>query len=76
MDSCISHSQTDSTDNSKGLPPDAMEELAPNLGSRSGSGGKKHRTGTCKREGKGIVENWERRGSESGLGGVDGRLCF
>ena len=31
--------------------------------------------GTFKREGKGIVENWERSGSESGLGGVDGGIC-
>ena len=76
MDSYISHSQADFTDDLEGLPPDATEELAPNLGSISRSSGKKYRTGTCKRGGKGIVENWERSGSESGLGGVDGRLCF
>ena len=52
-----------------------MEKLAPNLGSISRSGGKKYRTGTCKREGKGIVENWERSGSESGLGRVDSGVC-
>ena len=32
MDSYISHPQADSTD-LEGLPPDAKEELAPNLGS-------------------------------------------
>ena len=53
MDSYISQSQADSTDNLEGLPPDATELLAPNLGSISRSGGKKYRTGTCKREGKG-----------------------
>ena len=53
MDSYISQSQADSTDNLEGLPPDATELLAPNLGSISRSGGKKHRTGTCKREGRG-----------------------
>ena len=75
MGSYISHSQADSID-FEGLPPDATEELAPNLGSILRSSGKKYRKGTCKREGKGIVENWERSGSESGLGGVDCRLCF
>ena len=30
---------------------------------------------TCKREGKGIVENWERSGGESSLRGVDGGIC-
>ena len=50
MDSYIFQSQADSTD-LEGLPPDATEELAPNQGSISRSGGKKHRTGTCKREG-------------------------
>ena len=74
MGSYISHSQADSID-FEGLPPDATEELAPNLGSISRSSGKKYRTGTCKREGKGIVENWERSGSESGLGGVDSGVC-
>ena len=53
MGSYISQSQADSTDNLEGLPPDATELLAPNLGSISRSGGKKYRTGTCKREGKG-----------------------
>ena len=53
MDSYISQSQADSTDDLEGLPPDATELLAPNLGSISHSGGKKHRTGTRKREGKG-----------------------
>ena len=76
MGSYISQSQADSTDNLEGLPPDATEKLALNLGSIPRSSGKKYRTGTCKRGGKGIVENWERSGSESGLGGVDGRLCF
>ena len=52
MGSYISQSQADST-NLEGLPPDATEKLAPNLGSISRSCGKKHRTGTCKREGKG-----------------------
>ena len=75
MGSYISQSQADSTDNLEGLPPDATEKLAPNLGSISCSGGRKHRTSTCKREGKGIVENWERSRSESGLGGVDGGVC-
>ena len=74
MGSYISHSQTDSTD-FEGPPPDATEELAPNLGSISRSGGKKYRTGTCKREGKGIVENWKWSESESGLGGADGGIC-
>ena len=74
MDSYISHSQADSTD-LESLPPDAAEKLAPNLGSISRSSRKKYRTGTFKREGKGIVENWERSGSESGLGGVDGGVC-
>ena len=68
MDSYISQSQADSTDDLEGLPPDATEKLAPNLGSISRSGGKKYRTGTFKREGKGIVENWEGNGGESGLG--------
>ena len=75
MGSYISQSQADSTDNLEGLPPDATEKLAPNLGSISCSGGRKHRTSTCKREGKGIVENWERSRSESGLGGVEGGVC-
>ena len=74
MDSYISHSQADSTD-LESLPPDAAEKLAPNLGSISRSSRKKYRTGTFRREGKGIVENWERSGSESGLGGVDGGVC-
>ena len=54
MGSYISQSQADSTD-LEGLPRDATEKLAPNLGSISRSGGKKYRTGTCKREDKGIV---------------------
>ena len=75
MDSHISQSQADSTDNLEGLPPNATEKLAPNLGSISRSGGKKYRTGTCKREDKGIVENWERSGSEVSLGGVNSGVC-
>ena len=57
MGGYISQSQADSTDNLEGLPPDTTEKLAPNLGSMSPSSGKKYRTGTCKRGGKGIVEN-------------------
>ena len=75
MGSYISHSQADSTD-LEGLPLDATEELAPNLGSISRSGGKKYRTvgrsqGRAHARGKvrGIVENWERSGSESEDGG-------
>ena len=82
MDSYISHSQADSID-FEGLPPDATEELAPNLGSISRSNGKKYRTvgwsqGRAHARGKvrGIVENLERSGSESGLGGVDGGVCM
>ena len=82
MDSYISHSQADSID-LEGLPPDATEELAPNLGSISRSNGKKYRTvgwsqGRAHSRGKvrGIVENWERSGSESSLGGVDGGVCM
>ena len=63
MGSYIPQSQADSADNLEGLPPDATEKLAPNLGSISRSSGKKYRKGTCKREGKGIVENWEDRKS-------------
>ena len=82
MGSYISHSQADFTD-LEGLPLDAMEKLAPNLGSISHSGGKKYRTvgwsqGRAHARGKvrGIVENWERSGSESGLGGVNGGVCI
>ena len=82
MDSYISQSQADSTDNLEGLPPDATEKLAPNLGSISRSGGKKYRTVGWPQErahargnARGIVENWSRSGSESGLGGVDGGIC-
>ena len=78
----ISQSQADSTD-LEGVPLDATEELAPNLGSISRSGGKKYRTvgrsqGRAHARGKvrGIVENWERSGGESGLGGVDGGVCM
>ena len=83
MDSYISQSQADSTDDLEGLPPDASEELAPNLGSISRSGGKKYRTVGWSQErahargkARGIVENWERCGSESGLGGVNGGVCI
>ena len=82
MGSYISHSQADSID-LEGLPPGATEELAPNLGSLSRSGRKKYRTvgrsqGRAHSRGKvrGIVENWERSGSESGLGGVNSGVCI
>ena len=52
-------------------------------GSISRSDGKKYRTvgrsqGRAHARGKvrGIVENWERSGSESSLGGVDGGVCM
>ena len=81
IDSYISQSQADSTD-LEDLPPGSTEELAPNLGSISRSGGKKYRT-VCRSQGRAhergklrrIVENWERSRSESGLGGVDGGVC-
>ena len=78
----ISQSQADSTD-LEGVPLDATEELAPNLGSISRSNGKKYRTvGWSQRRAhargkvRGIVENWERSGSENSLGGVDGGVCM
>ena len=66
----------------EGLPPHATEELALNLGSISRSSGKKYRTvdwlqerAHARGKARGIVENWLRSGSESGLGGVDGGVC-
>lgn len=67
-----SQSQADPTDDLEGLPPNATEEFASNLGSISRSGGKKYRTvgrsqGRAHARGKvrGMVENWEKSGSES-----------
>ena len=71
-----SQSQADSTDGLECLPPNVTEAFASNLGSISRSGGKKYRTvgrsqGRAHARGKvrGIVEIWEKSGSESEGGG-------